>query len=439
MRMGFIGAASALLTSATLAWAQAPSISDYKLPTPPLIPVATGMDMKPGALPSVATEGTTSCCDSNACGTTSCCTPCCEPPCGPPGRVWASGEFLLWWIKNGSTPPLVTASPASSGGILGMPGTEVIFGGALEHEEFLGGRFTLGFWLDSCQTIGAETEFFFLGSRSTNFTNGGAGTPGSSFIARPFFDILRGTENAEAVNAPGVVAGSVNVNSRSNLWGIEENGIFNLCCCCCYRVDFLAGFRYLQLDETIDIRENLNVLPTVPGIGGTNIMLADDFNTRNEFYGGQIGARAEYRSGNLFANVVGKIAFGETHEIIDIHGATVFTPPGGPSVARVGGLLALPTNSGRFTHDEFAVVPEVGVNVGYQVTDHVRAYVGYTFLYWSEVARPGDQIDTTINASQLPTSTGAPSTLVGPARPAFVLHQTDFWAQGINFGLEFRY
>src|SRR5581483_11224265 len=238
---------------------------------------------------------------------------------------------------------------------------------------------------------------------------------------------------------PGVLAGSVAVNERSNFWGIEENAILNICCGCCYRVDLLGGFRYLRLSEDLDIRENLTVLPGVTGIGGTNILLADDFNTRNEFFGGQIGARAEYRSGNVFVNAVGKIAFGETEEVVNIHGVTVFTPPGSAPIARVGGLLALPTNSGKFSRDEFSVVPEVGINVGYQVTDHMRAYVGYTFLYWSDVVRPGDQIDRTINATQLPSSTGAPSTLVGPARPAFSFHETDFWAQGINFGLEFRY
>ncbi len=444
MRIGFFGAASALLSSATLALAQGPGLSEQKLSTPPLAPVSATSsdgkpDGKPAALPALAKDGEGNCCNNNACCNTTCCNTCCQPPCGPPGEIWASADVLWWWIKHGSTPPLVTASPASSGGIIGMPGTTVIFGGAIDNESFIGGRFDLGFWLDSCHTIGLETNFFFLGDRSVNFTNGGAGTPGSTFIARPFFDVLRGTENAEAINAPGVLAGTVNVNLHTNFWGIEENVLYNLCCGCCYRIDFLAGFRYLRLSEDLDIRENLNVLPGVAGIGGTNIVVADDFNTRNEFWGGQIGIRGEYRSGNIFVSGYGKIAFGDTEEQVDIHGVTVFTPPGAAPIARVGGLLALPTNSGRFNRDEFAVVPEVGINLGYQVTDHMRAYVGYTFLYWSDVVRPGDQIDRAVNASQLPTSVGPPSTLTGPARPAFAFHSTDFWAQGINFGVEFRY
>ncbi len=70
------------------------------------------------------------------------------------------------------------------------------------------------------------------------------------------------------------------------------------------------------------------------------------------------------------------------------------------------------------------------------MTDSVRIYVGYTLLYWSNVVRPVDQIDFGINPTQLPTAAG-PGTLVGPARPAFNFHETDFWAQGVNLGVMF--
>jgi hypothetical protein len=99
-----------------------------------------------------------------------------------------------------------------------------------------------------------------------------------------------------------------------------------------------------------------------------------------------------------------------------------------------GGFLALPTNMGHFDRDHFAVVPEFGLHFGYQVTDHVRAFAGYTFLYWDNVVRPGNQIDLTVNPSQVP-----PHTLVGAPRPAFAFQGSDFWAQGLDFGLEFRF
>ena len=80
----------------------------------------------------------------------------------------------------------------------------------------------------------------------------------------------------------------------------------------------------------------------------------------------------------------------------------------------------------------------MSLDAGYQITPRLRGTVGYTFIYWPNVFRPGDQIDTNINLSQLPFVTG-PGTLVGAAVPAPRNKGSDFWAQGLNFGLEFRY
>ena len=61
------------------------------------------------------------------------------------------------------------------------------------------------------------------------------------------------------------------------------------------------------------------------------------------------------------------------------------------------------------------------------------ASLGYSFIYWSRLARPGDQIDTDLNLSQLP-----PGPLAGAARPEFDMHFTDFWAHGLHVGLQYR-
>jgi hypothetical protein len=360
-----------------------------------------------------------------------------DGPCGPAGRFWVSGEYLLWWIRDSHLPPLVTASPPASGGVLGQPGTVVLFGGPTDNEERSGGRFRAGYWLDSQQTYGIEGSYFFLGSRSVNFTAGSAGA-GSNVIGRPFFNAITGAEDAELVSIPGVLTGAVAANLSSRLQGAELNGVCNLCCGCRGRVDLLAGFRYLELTEGLGITENLTVNPSVPVTGGTAFRISDQFDTRNRFYGGQVGARAEFWSGNLFVNVRGLVALGGTDQVVAVAGSTVIAPPGQVPTVANGGLLAQPTNSGHFTRDQFAVVPEVGVNVGYQVTEHLRAFVGYSFLYWSNVVRPGDQIDRAVNPTQLPVSAAAPL-LTGPARPVPLLRDTDFWAQGISFGVEFRY
>ena len=84
----------------------------------------------------------------------------------------------------------------------------------------------------------------------------------------------------------------------------------------------------------------------------------------------------------------------------------------------------------------FGVVPEFGARVGYQVTPSIQAFVGYTFLYWNQVARAGNEVDLGVNPNLLPFS-GAAAT--GAARPLPVLNSSGFWAQGIDFGFQLRF
>ena len=198
-------------------------------------------------------------------------------------------------------------------------------------------------------------------------------------------------------------------------------------------LDLIGGFRYLDLDEGLELTEVSQFNPG-PALNGTTQASSDRFRTHNQFYGGQIGAELELHQGRFFIDLYGKVAVGSMNENVTINGTTVLTTAAGLSMARPGGVYAQPSNIGSYTRSEVAAIPEVGVNVGYQLTTHLRASVGYSFLYISEVVRPGDQIDRSVNTSQQ-NAAG----LVGPARPLFAFNPTDFWAQGINFGLEFRY
>ncbi len=365
------------------------------------------------------------------------------PPETPPApaRFWAGAEYLLWWTQQGRLPPLVTASTPSAAAILG-PNTAVLFGGSrLDNEERSGGRFLLGGWLDAERSVGLEAGYLFLGTRTVDFRTGGDGSPGSLAVGRPFFDVVAGAENSQLIAFPGLVAGTVRVTESTSLQGWEGNSVYNLFRGPTAQIDALLGFRYLQLNEGLRIGEDLSVLPDVAGLGGTGFRVTDQFETRNRFYGGQLGARGQFRWGNWSLTTVAKVALGDSHQIVAIDGSTIITPPAGSGLAGgafPGGLLALPSNIGRYHRDEFAVVPEGTINLGYWVTRYMRATVGYTFLYYSSVARPGDQVNRSVNPGLLPVNlpTGAAT---GPAQPAFQFHTTDFWAQGLNVGLAFQW
>jgi hypothetical protein len=233
-------------------------------------------------------------------------------------------------------------------------------------------------------------------------------------------------ETAQGV-AGGALAGTFNSSLRSSLWGAEGNLRSNLCCGCNWFVDGIIGFRALGLNEDLIVSENLIVVRGANA--GNTFQVTDLFSTRNNFYGGQLGLVSEWRRGRWSLDLKTKVALGSTHQVAEINGSTVIN--GTPFT---GGLLALPSNIGRFSRDFFTWAPEVGLNLGYQFTPHLRGYVGYNFLYWSDVLRPGNQIDRVVNVNQLP-----PAIPGGPARPAFTFNGSDFWAQGVNFGLEFRY
>jgi hypothetical protein len=354
-------------------------------------------------------------------------------------RFYLDGEYLLWWIKGDSLPVLATTSSVADSGTLGSPSTAVLFGGnAVNSGPFSGGRFTAGYWLDCCEGGAVEVSGLFLGQRSAHFATSSFT---NSLIGRPFFDVNNNHESAQLTAQPGVATGALTINSPTSLWGLEGNFLYLLCCGCNYRVAALAGFRNLNLDESLSITENVQALATAPPpFTSEQITVFDRFATQNHFYGGQVGADARWYWGRFSLDVRGKLALGATVQQLDISGGQRFVSPLGTVQNFTGGLLALPGNIGHFSSTAFSVIPEVGVNVGYQIFPHLRGFVGYNFLFWSNVIRPGTSIDRGLDVTKIPNFQLNPEPApVSGLHPAPVFHNTGFWAQGINFGLEFTY
>lgn len=367
------------------------------------------------------------------------CGPCPNGVCGPAGRMWINAELLLWWAKGQYLPPLVTRGvDAVNPGILGQPGTQILFGNNTIGDYLRAGvRARAGAWIDQCQNIGFEASFAFLGIADDRFQTV---CRVGDVISRPFFNVdpAVNAQDAELVCLPGVLSGDVMVDTVSEFYMADANVRRNLCCGPMGRVDIAGGFRYAHLNDDVNITEILTNLDPARGVVGEGFVVNDRFQTWNNFYGGQIGAVGEFRSGKVFLDWRALIAFGATVRTVQISGSTLFLDPvpGGNPVRQPGGLLALPSNIGTYTSSEFSVIPEVNVNLGYQITPMVRAYIGYSFLYWNNVARAGEQIDLNVDPAGLPSRAGPG--VIGTA-PNFNLVPNDFWIHGLSFGGQLRW
>ena len=358
---------------------------------------------------------------------------------GPSNLWWVRGEYLLWWTDGMRTPPLVTTSPngtpQAAAGVLDQ-GATTLFGGDLLTDSRSGGRIRFGTWLDEGRCIGVEAEYFALDDIHEDFVGNSTGDP---ILARPFFNALTNAEDSELVAFPGVVSGTVTANAQGSLqsagvrmlWNLCQSGLPNSLCSIDRtesRLDLLLGYRFLRLDESLQMREQLtSQLENDPG----TFDISDRFATQNKFNGFEIGlSRTEgYHRWSL--DMLAKIAFGNVHQSVSINGSTISDDGTGPQTF-TGGLLAQRTNIGDYSRDRFALIPELGVTLGYQLTPRWQANFGYSLIYWDRTVRAGEQIDRTVNPNLLPPEVVPFS---GPLRPEFSFQENGFWAQGMSFGL----
>src|SRR5262249_46369323 len=159
----------------------------------------------------------------------------------------------------------------------------------------------------------------------------------------PFVNALTGAEAAQRVSSPGTLTGVVTVHTNSDVYGGEANLVGCLMRDDLVYWDAFAGFRYQGLRETLQIGSTSGILSGSASFAGTTvsspglISVVDHFDTRNNFYGGQIGTRFELYRGNAFVNVLGKLALGSNHESVNITGSSSANTPSGVTTVP-GGL-----------------------------------------------------------------------------------------------------
>ena len=132
------------------------------------------------------------------------------------GEFWATGDYLVGWVRGGHRPPLITTSPAgtaaASAGVLGLPTTTVVLGNQdVNNQARSGGRFQLGYHgTGETSTIGVEAGVWWLQEQNTSFL---ANSNGSTILARPFIDAATKTPVATRIAFPGISSGFIAVDA----------------------------------------------------------------------------------------------------------------------------------------------------------------------------------------------------------------------------------
>ena len=352
------------------------------------------------------------------------------------GHLYWGAEILGWSTKGVHVPPLVTASSPADGGVIGQGNTRILFGEEWQQNELRpGGRLTIGWWFNPNQYRGIEWHYFELDGQNIRFnaaeTNGAA----NGILARPIID-PNTAGNAAVIIASGDQNGSIRVASDLQL---TSTGILfrDLFWASPYaRVDYLVGYRHTHLFDRLRTEESLTALAGNPDFtAGQHITRVDLFRAVNQFDGADFGLKSWWSNdGKLAVTGLAKIAIGASNNDVIISGYTQ-TGSGRNVQATQGGVLALPSNIGRRAQQEFGYVTEIGGGLEWQPICYWKFSLGYTWFYWSEVARAISQIDRTVDTTQLaPTNS---TTNCGC--PAFHMHTTSFWAQGLNAGFSYQF
>ena len=353
----------------------------------------------------------------------------------------------MWWVKDAPVSAPLVATLAGNGtngnnkAVIGEPGTTILYGNGVQpFPTFSGLRATAGIWLDDDGTFGIESSGFILGQRTAGYRYSGDSS-GNPNLDIPIYNSVgfnggpndkTAGENAFPFSQPSEIVGSTNITSSLRLWGADLSGLVALYRGSSWQLYAVTGFRYLDLFETFSMQTSLTGIGSFSGERGT---VSDYFQSRNQFYGGTAGLRTHYQFGAFSLDVTGKLAMGTSHEVLNVRGSYIDSGFNQPASGNQG-IFAQPSNSGNFVANDFAVVPEVILKVAYDVRPWWRISVGYDYLYYSSVVRPADQLSHSLPKSQIFSEGG---TAISATSPVPQFNKSDFYAQGVSFGMTIRY
>jgi hypothetical protein len=192
-----------------------------------------------------------------------------------------------------------------------------------------------------------------------------------------------------------IFADRIKFDYNSSLYNVEGNYTQTIS-----GLKLLGGFRYLRLNEALDINSTVNALAS-----------SSDYQVwvKNNLIGGQVGLGFDWQWDRLTVDLLGK--FGVYANLAEQN--TLMKDINNTFIRRNFGDESVVTS----------VLGEIGINGSYRIFDWLSFRAGYRFLWINNVAAAPDQL----NFSSTPGS-GASVT----ARNHLYLH-------GVNVGLEARW
>jgi hypothetical protein len=340
----------------------------------------------------------------------------CDNPVACSAVGFVAFDFLLWATQGPAAPALVTTGPSVFGpglaAVTGVPGTAALFGGSrVVNDVRPGFRFDFFLPVAADGRWGVGTRFETLGASADSLALVAGGT---GVVNVPQY--VAGGTAPLYVGFPGLTAGTVTASTHTNFLGGDIHLRRALWAGDAVRIDGLLGYRYLHLGDRIESSWDVFSPTALPPLG-PRLMGDDTVHTRNDFHGALLGLAPSARFGRLTVSGRMAVSLGGTVSERDVSRTRTVVP--GLANGGLLGLTPVPLAAAASdTTTPFAVAPEFGVKFGWRAGDSLHLTAGYSFLYWSRVRRAQEQFDL--------GQSGADRT-------------TDFWAQGLTLGAEWRY
>ncbi|HLW68771.1 MAG TPA: BBP7 family outer membrane beta-barrel protein [Gemmataceae bacterium] len=331
------------------------------------------------------------------------CAPSCQLCCPEPWKIhgWLGADFQMWF------PPAMNLAP-----------NLVTTGAGGTGAQLVGTSFPLpmilGFRIDTGMFTNPEESRGFQSITNSFFANTGVitVTPAAG-VAGPFVNT-----NGGATTVALTAAGPNTFSANTSFTDTDANSIRRVIKGENTSVYLIYGPKFATVEE--DMTFTYNVAAGGPFAGPAAVL--EEFHTRNYFIGGQVGFWLKENLGAFVADLQAKCAVGYSYANLIVLGSN--------TDASNSQMFTNDRNIGYFGTNYFSVIPEVDGNLALKVTDHIQVRIGYSFLAYLNVQRPGDQL---VAALAPVAGAGAHTAPVNPfTSTTYVIH-------GLNVGASWHY